>query len=128
MAVGEQRPHGGEDRLGLRGGLGQRVRAGGAREVVEAQPQHDRAAHPLRAAQPARDPVDEADERRRRAPRATGAAAQRALRADRAAAPAGPHRPRVAVVGQRVQVPAGRPPEHRDERALGQPGDLADAW
>ena len=43
-------------------GVGERVRAGGPREVVEAQAQDDRAAHALGAAQPARDAVDDADE------------------------------------------------------------------
>ena len=48
-------------------GVGQRVRPGGAGEVVEAQPQHDGAADPPGGAQPAGHPVDEPDERRRRA-------------------------------------------------------------
>jgi hypothetical protein len=55
-----------------------------------------------------------------------GRPAERALGADRAAAAADAHRPRIAVVGQRVEVPARRQPEHRDQRVLGQPGDLAD--
>ena len=36
------------------------------------------------------------------------------------------HRPGIAVVGERVEVPARRPAEHRDERRLGELGDLAD--
>ena len=77
----------GEDRPRVRGRARQRVRARRPREVVEAQPQHDRAPDPAGGAHPPRDPVDErrpatasisAGDRRR--------AAERALRADRAAA------------------------------------------
>ena len=53
-------------------------------------------------------------------------AAERALRADRAAAPADAHRPRIAIVRERVEVPARRAAEHRHERILGEPRDLAD--
>ena len=52
--------------------------------------------------------------------------AERPLRADRAAPAARPHRPRVAVVGERVQVPARRPAEHRHEHRLRQQRDLPD--
>ena len=52
--------------------------------------------------------------------------AERALGADRAPATAALHRPGIAVVGQGVQVAAGRPPEHRDQRRLAERGDLAD--
>ena len=34
--------------------------------------------------------------------------------------------PRVAVVRERVELPAGRPPHHRDEQRLVEPGHLAD--
>jgi hypothetical protein len=54
------------------------------------------------------------------------ARAEGALRADRPAAVADPHPARVAVVGQRVQVPAGVPAEHRDQPGLADPGDVAD--
>src|SRR5919199_310875 len=50
--AGDQRSHrrqktsgGGEENLRFGGGLNQCMRASGAREIVEAQPQHDRAAH-----------------------------------------------------------------------------------
>ena len=73
------------------------------------------------------DAVDEADEDRvERRPATCGRAAERALGADRAAAAADPHRPGIAVVGQRVEVPARRPAEDRDQRRLGELGDLAD--
>ena len=36
------------------------------------------------------------------------------------------HPPRVAIVGERVQVPAGRPPEHGDQVALAERRDLPD--
>ena len=86
-----QQPAGGaQDRLGVRGGLGQRVRPGGPGEVVEAQPQHHRAAHPVRRRasggppgrpMPASDRVELLGGVRGRRP-------ERALRADRAAPPA----------------------------------------
>ena len=53
-----------EDRVRLRRRLVERVRPRRAREVVEAQPQDDRAPDPPRRPQPARDPVDEPDQRR----------------------------------------------------------------
>ena len=73
---------------------GERVRAGGPGEVVEAQPQHDGAPHPVRRAQPARHPVD--DRRPATASTSPGArrrAAEGVLRPDRPAAPADLHRP-----------------------------------
>ena len=42
--------------------------------------------------------------------------AERALRPDRAAAAPDLHRPRIAVVGERVQLAARRPPEPQDEQ------------
>jgi hypothetical protein len=55
-----------------------------------------------------------------------GPAADRALAADRPAPDADPHPPRVAIVGQRVQLPPRGAAEHRHQRRLGQRGDLAD--
>ena len=55
---------GGEDRLRARRRARQRVRARGAGEVVEAQPEDDRAARRAAGSQPPRDAVDEADEGR----------------------------------------------------------------
>ena len=66
---------------------GQRVRAGDPREVVEAQPQHDRAAHPVGIAQPPADAIDEPDQRGVDLVRASAAQPERALRADRAPPP-----------------------------------------
>ena len=54
-------------------------------------------------------------------------AAERALRAHRAPAAADLDRPRVAVVGEGVELAARRPPDHRHQRGLGEPRDLADA-
>ena len=54
------------------------------------------------------------------------AEAERALRADGPAAPVGVDRTRVAVVGQGMQPATRRPPEHRDQGALRDPGHLAD--
>ena len=73
---------------------GQRVRAGRAREVVEAQAQHDGAADPPGRPHPARDAVDEPDERRVELGERRRPAAERALRADRPAAAPRLHRPR----------------------------------
>ena len=50
----------------------------------------------------------------------------RALRPDRAATPAGLHRPWVAVVRQRMKVPARRASEHVDEEPFVEPRNLAD--
>ena len=66
---------------------------------------------PPARAQPPRDPVDDGDERRVDLLERLRPAAQRALRADRAPAAPGPDAPRVAVVRERVEVPAGRAPE-----------------
>ena len=66
------------------------------------------------AAHPAGHPVDRGRPGSRRAPPAArGRRPERPLRADRAAPAADLDRARVAVVGQRVQVPAGGPAEHR---------------
>ena len=51
---------------------------------------------------------------------------ERVLRADRAPPPAPLHASRVAVVRERVQVPARRPAEHLDEHRLLEPCDLGD--
>ena len=78
------------------------------REVTEAKTEHDRAPGAASTPHTVRDPVDETDERGvdvlERFPRA----AEGALRPDRATAPARLHRPRIAVVSERVQVPAPR--------------------
>ena len=58
---GEQLPRRLEDRAGVGGRARERVRAGRAREVVEAQPQHDRAADAPRGSHPSGDALDEAD-------------------------------------------------------------------
>ncbi len=77
-------------------------------------------------AQAPRHPVDELDEGRvdlrGRAPTPT----QGALRADRLASATGLHRPRIEVVRERVEVPAGRLAEPAHERVVGLPRDLTD--
>src|SRR3954467_825895 len=60
----EQRPRRGEDGLGLLGGVGERVRSGRTREVLEAQAQHHGPADAAGGAQPAGDAVDDPDEDR----------------------------------------------------------------
>ena len=62
LHVREEVARGGEDRPRLSGRVRKRVRTSRAREVVEAQAQHDRPSDALRAAQAARDPVDDGDE------------------------------------------------------------------
>ena len=101
------------------------MRARRAREVVEAQPQDDRAPDAVGGPQAAGDAVDECDEVgvdvfRRRRPAPT-----RPLRPDRAAAAPGLHRARVEVVREGVQVPPRRPAYERAEHTLGQQRDLA---
>ena len=123
----EQLARGPEDRVGVGGRLGQRLRARGARVVVEAQAQHHGPADAAGAAQPAGDAVDQPDEQRVQARQvARAAAAERPLGADRPPAHPRPHAPRVAVVGERVEVPARALAEHRDEVVLVQPRDVAD--
>ena len=114
--------HGGGPRRCLR----DRVRARGARVIAKAQAQHDRPARPVRGTQPAGDTVDERHQRRLELPGSPRPPPQRSLGADRAPSPAGAHRPRIPVVGERVQLPSGCPPEHRDQRLLAKPRDLAD--
>ena len=108
----------GQDRLRVGGRLVQRVRAGRAREVVEAQAQHHRAADAAGAAQPAGRAGRRSRPGSRRGPPAScaRAPAERPLRADRAPPLTGAHAPRVAVVRERVEVPA-RPPARASRRA-----------
>ena len=123
---GRQQPSRGcEDRLGARCRIGQRVRAGRPREVVEAQAKHDRAADPSRGSHPPGDPIDERDERGVDLGERRGRAAERTLRPDRAPAPASLNRPRIPVVGERVEVPSRPAAEQRHELRLAEPGDLA---
>ena len=110
-----------EDRLGLRGARGERVRAGRPREVVEAQAQHDRAPDPAGGAHAAGDAVHEADGDRVDLAGVARRTSERALRADRAAPPARLHPARVAVVRERVQVPARPRGRASDERLLAEP-------
>ncbi len=106
----------------LRRRLGDRERARRAREVVEAQPQDHGPRHAPRRAQPPRDPVDQPDQHlvevlgRLRLP----APPDRPLAADRAPPHADRHPPRIAIVRERVQLPARRAPEHPDQRRLRQ--------
>src|SRR6266511_5841382 len=55
----QQPSHRLQDRVGMRGRVGQGVRTSRTREVVEAQTEHNRAADPPRRAHPPRDAVDE---------------------------------------------------------------------
>src|SRR4051812_22469120 len=115
-----------EDRLRVRRRVGKRARAGRARRVVEAQAQDHGSTQALRGSHASGHAVDERDQggfdfwERRLLP------AESPLRADRPAPPAPLHRPRVAVVRECEQVPAGRASEHRRERLLGKLGDLSD--
>ena len=90
-AASRRHPGGREHRVRAVRRLAQRVRAGGPVEVGEAQPQHDRAAHPVGRPQPAGHPVDQ----RRPAPRPP----------PRACATAGP-----APAASRSSAAAGRAP------------------
>ena len=77
-----------QDRLGLRRRPGQRVRPGGAGEVVEAQPERDCAPDPSGAPHPPGDAVDQPDHHRVDVLRRSRRPAQGVLRPDRASPPA----------------------------------------
>ena len=112
----------------LRGRVRQRVRPRRAREVVEAQAQHDRAPDAARGAHPPGDPVDERDERRRRPPPATrGARPSARCDADRAA-PAADAGPAAGRGCARARGGAGPTRGRASRRARASPsrGDLAD--
>ena len=89
----EQPSRGVEDRLGVRCGLWQGVRAGRPREVGEAQPEDDRTADSASRTQPASEAIDEGDDDRvdvlARSPPAT----ERALPSDRPPTPTDMHGP-----------------------------------
>ena len=121
----EQRPRRREDLCRARRRSRQRVRAGRPRVVAEAEPEHDGAPDAAGGPHAPRDPVDERDEVRVDRLVRPRRAAARALRADRPAPAAPLHGPWVEVVGERVEVPAARRPEHRDERRLGHERDPA---
>ena len=127
--LGEQLAGGGEHDLGLgrRGVDG--VRAGDPGEVVEAQPQHDRAPDAVRRAQPSCHAIDDADEHGVELLLGAGtvtAATDGVLRADRPAAPADLDASRVTVVGEGVQMAPGERTEDRHERALTDASDVGD--
>ena len=104
----------------------QRVRPGCAREVGEAQPQNDGAPDPAGAPHAPGDAVDQRDQRRVDRGGRPGRPAERALSADRAPAAAHLHRPGIAVVRQRVQMPARGAAQHRHEGGLVEPRNLSD--
>ena len=107
--------------------LRQRLRAGRAREVAVAQPQHDRAPGPPLRAHAPRDPVDERQQHRVDRLRRLRRPPERALGPERAA-PA----PRRTGRGSRRwtsawNVAAERLPEQLDQRLLLELDELADA-
>ena len=116
-----------EDGRRLCGRLGEGDGARRPREVAEAQPQHDGSSDPLGRAQSARHPVDEADEPAVDLLCGPLAPTDCALGADRAPSGAALDRPRVTVVGKRVEVMPGAAPEHRDQRVDVDGRDVADA-
>ena len=103
----------------------QRVGAGRAREVVEAQAQYHSPADSPRGTHPPGDPVDKADKGRVDVLERLGRTAESPLRADRASAPPRLHGARVAVVRERVELSTRNAAEQRDERRLGERRDLA---
>src|SRR5207253_1781299 len=82
-----------QDRLRLRCRLLQRVRPRRPGEVVEPQPEHDRAPDPVRGPHPARDPIDQAQDDGVDALLRPRRPTQRPLRPHRVAAPARVDRP-----------------------------------
>ena len=113
----------------IAGGLVGRLRegggAGGAREVVEAKAQDDRATHAPGLSHATGDTVDEPDQCRVDLLLRPPPPPERALGPDRPPAPPGLDGSRVAVVCERVEVAARRPAEQRDERLDVDPRDLA---
>ena len=77
-----------------------------------------------RGTEPPGHAVEQLVEHRRDLRRRASASAERALRTHRASPAPGLHRPRVAVVRERVQVTAGRRTEHGHHRVLPERGDL----
>ncbi len=102
------------------------VRPGRATEVVEPEAQHEGAAGAFGLAQATGDPVDETGEARVDLRERLGAPAERPLGADRPPAPSDHHGPRIAVVRERMQVPARRAAEQRNQHRLSEQRDLAD--
>src|SRR5207253_11516734 len=111
----EQPLRGVQDRLGIGGRLRKRSRASRPGEVVEPETEDDGPAGSIGGAHPGGDALDQGDERgvdvlqRRRGP------AKRTLRANRPPAATRLHRALITVVRGRVQLPAGRSAEQRDE-------------
>ena len=122
---GQEHPGHPEDGLGVRRRPRQGVRARHPGEVVEADAEHDGASGPAGGSHAAGDAIDHADEDRvdlRERPRR---ATESPLRTDRTAATTDLHRAGVAVVGQRVELVARGPAEHRHQRRLGDLRHLA---
>jgi hypothetical protein len=122
----EQPSHRGEDRVRLRRHPRQGVRPSRPREVVEAQPQNDRAADATGGPVPPGQAVDEGDDLSVDGLERPPPPSERALRAQRAPPAAHLHGPRVAVVRQAVEVASGCASDDRDESRLGETGDLLD--
>ena len=89
---------------------GERARARGPAEVVEPQPQRHGAARTIRLPHASGDALDEAEQDAVDLDRRPVAHADRALGADRAPPLPRLHAARVAVVGERVQLPPRPPP------------------
>ena len=101
-----------------------RMGTGGAREVVESEPKHDRAGRaeaPRACSAPTRStvPTKFSSSSAALAPGAEGCWSRWT------AAPAGDDRPRVEVVHERVQMAARRPADDRDEPGFVQRRDIA---
>jgi len=123
---GEQPSRRDEDGLRVGGCVREGVRPRRPRVVTEAQPEHDRTTDPPRGPQAVGDAVDQRHEDSVDLAGRLRRAAERTLRPDRASAAAPLHRPRIAIVGEGMDVPAGRSAEHGNERRLRKLCDLAD--
>ena len=132
-APGDHRPRRGQQPAGdpqQRRGPGRRlgdgVRPGRPRVVVEAQAQHHRPARAPRRAHPPRDAIDRASSARRRSRPASAAAgpARAGRRSTAAAAAPSPAAGRGCARARSSWRPAARP-EHRDQRLLTEPRDLS---
>ena len=122
----EQVAHRCEHGLAAGGGAGERLRAGRAGEVVEAQSQHHGPPDAASAPHPPGHPVDQADQDRVELRGRAAGAAERRLRADRLAAAALAHRAGVVVVREPVDVTTGGAAENPHQPRLAELGEVAD--
>jgi hypothetical protein len=92
------------------------MRTGRPREVVEAEPQNDCAAYSFGPTHPACDAINQSKQHDLDLVSRLQAAPESLLRTDRPAPSTHLHRPRISIVGQRVQLPPHAKAHYRFER------------